>query len=88
MRLRKSARELVSKLQTYLETYSVTVENGIIYIDDSLYIDIMPRRLRILDTVWVVKDDMVLWLPLLQRLRLRRSVRAFMLNRALVELHE
>ena len=85
--MRKLARTLTNKLVCALNCHPEDVQSDARRKDHCLKIgeveiSIIQRRIRLLDTLVVQYEGIPMWLPALQRLRLRRAVRKHLLKLA------
>lgn len=85
--MRKLARLLTNKLVCALDYHPADVQSDARRKDHclkigSVEVSIIQRRLRILDTLVVQYEGIPMWLPVLQRLKLRRAVRKHLLKLA------
>ncbi len=84
MKFRKQVRLYVrNMLKSIKECPDEWEEDGaLLHSKSGIQIAIIPRRFRICDSIRVSKNGVDIWLPLCQRLKIRRAIRREMIKRA------
>jgi hypothetical protein len=85
MRLRQLARNFTNQIVSSLRNGSGTtwgVEDNCISIN-GVHVYVHPKRCRLFDVVEIRMGTFNVWVPLIQRLRVRRAYREFVLERSL-----
>lgn len=85
--LRVKAWRLVSYIRDNLDSLRFSPVKNVLSIDD-IDIKYIPRKIRLIDGIRITYQDHDVWLPLFQRIRLRRIVRKFVLDNALFNFEE
>ena len=84
IRARIEAKILVSQLLETIQTepsQSALTYRGWALIVEDYMVEITPRRIRALDSVNLYHDGAEVWLPVLQRIRLRNALRYLVIQR-------
>ena len=85
LRLRKSARRFTKQLIDRLQVEPVKTQatyNGWMLLVDDVLVEIVVRRFRVFDGIHVWHQGAEIWLPLMQRIRLRNTIRLLVTERA------
>lgn len=86
LRARKAARTFARQLSDRLAVEPVKTQatyNGWMLLVDDVLIEVVVRHFRIFDGIHVWHQGAEVWLPVLQRLKLRRTIRLLVIERAL-----
>ncbi len=75
------ARQLLTRLRVEPIVTGATYNGWVLTVDDFL-IEVIVRRFRIFDGVRVWHKGAEIWLPLLQRIKLRNTIRLLVTERA------
>lgn len=86
MRIRKLTRQLVDLIIKKLEEDYFKINDGFTSSLNTIEIYVKPRRLHIFDGIELLYRGDCVWLPLLQRLRLRRHFRKYLIYKMLDQL--
>ena len=85
VKVRIQARRFALQLRERLRTepiQTVATYNGWALACDGFLIEVVVRRFRIFDGIHVWHKGAEIWLPLLQRIRLRNTIRLLVTERA------
>ncbi len=85
LKLRVQARRFAQQLHEKLRVEPIETQatyNGWVLLVDGILVEVIVRRFRIFDGVRVWHKGAEIWLPLLQRIKLRNTIRLLVTERA------